>query len=370
MVLNTRVAKLILEPLSNGSGLQQATGVILVDGTSISANVEVILSAGAYQSPGLLELSGIGRSNVLAAAGVEQVIDLPGVGENMQDHVDFFLSYQLKPEYRPGFDTLAVNTTYAAEQLALWYNGSLSQYDQSDKVYAFLNWEQVAGVNGSSRLVNLAHDVVRQRGNATTAVDLQKLAYLSEDDAVQQFEAELIDGYVGTKGYPNADSPLYGATFLTIFVNIMHPLSRGTVHITSANISDPPAIDGQWLSNEYDLQSSIASLQFARKIAHTEPLASAWVSEYEPGEHVATDAQWADYVKDTAASTDHPAGTCAMLPLEDGGVVDSRLIVYGTSNLRVVDASIIPIQPSAHIQTAVYGIAEMAADFIIEDWSG
>ncbi|CAN8100133.1 unnamed protein product [Discula destructiva] len=366
VMLETRVAKLIFEPHSDGSGLQRASGATLTDGTFIEAKSEVILSAGSFQSAGLLEISGIGQNSVLETAGIQQLIELPGVGENLQDHIDFFLSYELKPEFSPGFDTLAVNATYAAAQLDLYRNGDPSQYDQSDKVYAFLNWKQVAG--NDSLLVGLAGEVLEERGNDTTAIDRIKLGYLT-DDTIPQFEAELIDGYLGGKGYPSAESPLYGRTFLTIFIEIMHTLSRGNVHIASADITDPPAIDGNWLSNEYDIQASIASLKFARTIAQTEPLASAWVAEYEPGLDVTTDEQWRQFVKDTAGSTDHPLGSCAMLPREDGGVVDPRLVVYGTSNVRVVDASIIPVQPSAHIQTAVYGIAEMAADFIVGDWN-
>lgn len=366
IMLETQVAKLNLEADSNDNGLQRASGVTLTDSSIIKANSEVILSAGTYQSPGLLEISGIGQKQVLEAAGVEQIIDLPGVGENLQDHLDFFISYQLKPEFSPGFDMLTVNATYATEQLNLWRNGSLSQYDQSDKIYAFLDWAKVTPRN--NHLTALAEEVIQERGNEATVVDLVKLQYLT-DETVPQFEAELIDGYLGDKGYPNEDSPLYGQMFLSIFIEIMHTLSRGHVHISSANLSDPPIIQGNWVSNEYDMQSCIESLKFARKIAHTEPLASAWVAEYEPGDNVTTDAQWREYVKATAESADHPLGTCAMLPRNASGVVDPKLMVYGTSNVRVVDASIIPLQPSAHIQTAVYGIAEMAADFIVDDWA-
>lgn len=365
ILLGTRVAKLNLG--ADGSDLLRASGVTLTDGVVITASSEVILSAGSYQSPGLLELSGIGKASVLEAVGIEQLIDLPGVGENLQDHIDFFLSYQLKPEFRPGFDTLAVSPTYANEQMALWYGGSLSQYDQSDKVYVFTNWTPV--VDNSTNLIELAKNVLSQRGSDLTVADMVKLDHLA-DPSVPQLEAELIDGYLGSKGYPDVDSPLYGETFLSIFVEVMHPLSRGTVHITSADISDPPAIDGNWLSNEYDIQIAIASLKFARKIANTEPLASTWLTEYEPGGNVTTDDEWRQFVVDTAASTDHPLSTCVMLPRDTDGVVDPRLVVYGTSNVRVVDASIIPVQLSAHIQTAVYGIAEMAADLIVDEWAG
>lgn len=347
--------------------MQKVSSVTLADGTNITARCEVILSAGSYQSPGLLEVSGIGRKDVLDAAGIRQVIDLPGVGENLQDHVDFFVSYQLKPGFSPGWDTLTTNATFAAEQLSLWRNGSYSQYDQSDKVYVFLNWKQITG-GDDGHLVHLAEEVIRKRGNQANVVDKTKLEHLS-DYSVPQFEAQLIDGYLGNKGYPTEGSPLYGQTFLSIFVEMMHLLSRGSVHVSSGDINDPPLIDPNYLSNEYDLQTAVESLRFVRKIVQMEPLAGVVVDEYEPGIDIATDAQLREYLKVAAGSTDHPLGTCAMLPRRHGGVVDPKLKVYGTSNLRVVDASIIPIQPSAHIQTAVYGIAEMAADFVVGEWS-
>ncbi|KAK4974773.1 hypothetical protein LTR28_009994, partial [Elasticomyces elasticus] len=112
----------------------------------------------------------------------------------------------------------------------------------------------------------------------------------------------------------------------------------------------------------------IAATKFNRKIASTAPLNDAWVDEYEPGSAVGTEAQWRDFALNTTLSIYHPVGTCAMLPRNESGVVSPELIVYGTRNLRIVDASVVPILPSAHLQTAVYGIAERAAVMIIEQW--
>jgi choline dehydrogenase-like flavoprotein len=151
----------------------------------------------------------------------------------------------------------------------------------------------------------------------------------------------------------------------------MHPLSRGNVHIASSNINDNPVLNPNYLSNEYDIQAAIAAIKYTRKIANTAPLSSVWVAEYEPGQAAVpetnNDAQWRDFVLNTTLSIFHPVGTCAMLPEDKGGVVNPRLIVYGTTNLRVVDASVMPVLISAHIQTAVYGIAEMAAQMMIAD---
>ncbi|KFY14964.1 hypothetical protein V491_05837 [Pseudogymnoascus sp. VKM F-3775] len=112
----------------------------------------------------------------------------------------------------------------------------------------------------------------------------------------------------------------------------------------------------------------IVAAKYMRSIASAEPMSSVWGTEYEPGNAVVTDEDWEAYTRANTLSIYHPVGTCAMLPRKDGGVVDPKLRVYGVSRLRVVDASIIPIIPGAHIQTAVYGVAEMAADIIVAAW--
>ena len=106
-----------------------------------------------------------------------------------------------------------------------------------------------------------------------------------------------------------------------------------------------------------------------RKISQTPPLSDVVVAEFEPGPEVQTDEQFAEYARSVAMSIFHPSATCSMMTREEGGVVDGRLIVHGTKNLRVVDASIMPVQIAAHIQTATYGVAERGAELIFEDWN-
>lgn len=360
VMTGTRVAKI---NLSKSGTSRVATGVTLQDGKVILAREEVVLSAGSIQSPGLLELSGIGRSSVLAAAGIPQVINLPGVGENLQDHIRIQSSFQLKDNYT-SFDILRYNTTFSNEQLALWKANQYSMYDYTGSGYSFMNWDQVAGANASA-LRGLAQQAA---GTSSSVVDQKKLTYLS-NPAVPQLEVIFSDGYTGVKGYPLPGAPLYGKGFFSLIAAVMHPLSRGSVHIQSSNISVNPVLNPNYLSNEYDIQAAIAAVKHTRKIANTAPLSNVWVAEYEPGLAAVpatnNDAQWRDFVLNTTLSIFHPVGTCAMLPRSQGGVVDSALTVYGTQNLRVVDASVMPVLISGHIQTAVYGIAERAADMMI-----
>ncbi|KAH0438711.1 GMC oxidoreductase [Colletotrichum camelliae] len=355
---DTTVVKVNLELVG---GEQQATGVTLQDGTVIAANKEVILSAGSIQSPGLLELSGIGQASVLNSSGIAQVIDLPGVGENLQDHLRIQSSYQLKPEYT-SFDILRSNTTYAAEQLALWNAGEVSLYDYTGSGYTFTTWAQALG--NDSQMVALAKEAA---GEDPSTVDAKKLEFMT-NPAIPQLEVIFSDGYTGVKGYPASTSPLFGKGFFTLIAAIMHPMSRGNIHINPADTTGKPIINPNYFAHEHDLEAAIQAIKYCRKIATTEPMASIWESEYEPGlDVVQTDEQWKEFALNTTLSIFHPVGTCSMLPKEDGGVVDANLKVYGTSNLRVVDASVIPLLVSAHVQTAVYGIAEIAAERIIAD---
>ncbi|KAJ5020134.1 Dehydrogenase citC [Colletotrichum sp. SAR 10_99] len=355
---DTTVVKVNLEQVGDE---QQATGVTLQDGTLIAANKEVILSAGSIQSPGLLELSGIGQASVLNSSGIAQVIDLPGVGENLQDHLRIQSSYQLKPEYT-SFDILRSNTTYAAEQLALWNAGEVSLYDYTGSGYTFTTWAQALG--NDSQMVALAKEAA---GEDPSKVDAKKLEFMT-NPAIPQLEVIFSDGYTGVKGYPASTSPLFGKGFFTLIAAIMHPMSRGNIHINPADTTGKPIINPNYFAHEHDLEAATQAIKYCRKIATTEPMASIWESEYEPGlDVVQTDEQWKEFALNTTLSIFHPVGTCSMLPKEDGGVVDANLKVYGTSNLRVVDASVIPLLVSAHVQTAVYGIAEIAAERIIAD---
>jgi choline dehydrogenase-like flavoprotein len=358
VLTGTKVAKITLDEVGKS---YRATGVTLENGTAIAASREVILSAGTIQSPQLLELSGVGQKSVLAAAGIPQLIDLPGVGENLQDHIRVQVSYQLKDNYT-SFDKLRSNSTFAAEQLALWKANQPSLYDYTASGYIFANWKQVVG--DDSAIKTLTKTAI---GTSTHPADVEKLKFL-DNSKVPQLEVIFSDGYTGVKGYPAVGTPLYGKGFFTLIAGLMHPLSRGSVHVNPADKTGKPVIDPHYLDNEADIQALVASIKFCRKLALTEPLRSTWDAEYEPGlDAVTTDAQWRDFVLNTTLSIFHPTGTCAMLPQAKGGVVDADLTVYGTSNLRVVDASVMPIQISAHIQTAVYGIAEIAADKIIAD---
>ena len=143
----------------------------------------------------------------------------------------------------------------------------------------------------------------------------------------------------------------------SLTVAVMHPFSRGTCYINSANPFQPPSIDPRFGSNPIDIQVLMEALKFNRRVLATPPML-----ELEPAQFVppvgADDAALLQVINNGIRTEYHPSGTCAMLPQAQGGVVDSHLRVYGTQNLRVVDAGIFPLIPAAHLQANVYGVAE------------
>jgi choline dehydrogenase-like flavoprotein len=351
---DTRVAKI------NFKGIT-AVGVTLEDGSVVSARKEVILSAGSFQTPGLLELSGIGNETMLKSLNIPVIKNLPTIGENLQDHIRIQSSYQLKPEY-PSFDALK-NATRAAVELALYNDNKVSLYDYTASGYAYFPWSIVSNET-TAKLRALVNSTI-----PTSPVDKLKMHYFSPalSNSVPQLEVIFSDGYTGLKGYPAANSSLSGIGTFSLIGVVQHPLSKGNVHISSSNITSKPTINPNYLSHPYDLEAAANLAKFLRTIASAEPMRSVWANEYEPGNAVQSDEDWRTYALNNTLSIYHPIGTAALLPEKDGGVVDAELKVYGTKNLRVVDASIIPLLPSAHIQTLVYGIAEKAAEMIIAE---
>ncbi|KAG7139851.1 GMC oxidoreductase family protein Mala s like [Verticillium longisporum] len=330
---NTQVEKVNLVKRKSS---YQATGVTLPCGAIITAKKEVIVSAGSVQSPGILELSGVGQPSVLKAAGITPLVNLPGVGENYQDHIRVSNTYRLKDGIDSFdnliFDNAGVNAT---GELQKWQEGKQSLYEYTTAAYGFMNWKQL-GIE--AKIKKIATDVF---GSSKNVVDAKKLQFLNNSQ-VPSVEVIYEANYVGAFGY-----------------------TGGNVHIDPKSPRGKPIIDPKFMSNEYDLTALVEAGKFSRRIAETAPIKATWEAETEPGADVQTDEQWRAFAKKAMGSFYHPVGTCAMLPRKDGGVVDAELRVYGTTGLRVVDNSIIPIIPSAHIQTAAYGIAEVAAAKII-----
>lgn len=208
---------------------------------------------------------------------------------------------------------------------------------------------------------------------------LHKEVFLNEKEADVQFAFARtgFNPYSGERlsGLFQHDDP---GNYVGVAVILGHPFSRGSSHITSSDSEAHPRIDPRYFSNPVDLSVTADAIIFIQKLMETKPLAD-FVKDspdgngkkVQPSFQINTKldrARAVEYVKKATISSWHPIGTCAMLPKEDGGVVDERLRVYGAKNLRVIDASIIPLHIRGNIASAVYAIAEKASDMIKEDF--
>jgi choline dehydrogenase-like flavoprotein len=280
-------------------------------------------------------------------------------GENLQDHLLNCAVWERK-DNAITLDTLRNNMSFAQQQAALYANKSdspASILDETVPAIAYLPLSTVVGETDAKALVAEAAAYV----NASTApykrALQEQISFLQQySDVVGQIELFALDAFQCPAGTPAPNK-----TYTTFGVPQQHSLSRGSVHINSSNASNHPVINPNYYSVPFDVKVAVAGVSYLRKLAATSEYTSLFSTEILPGEG----ADLQHYALTRFGTEFHPVGTASMLPKHHGGVVDSSLKVYGTSNVRVVDASIIPLHISAHIQATTYGIAEKAADIIL-----
>ena len=309
---------------------KRATGVTYRDraGTrhTVHAAREVILSGGAINSPQILMLSGIGEAAQLAAHGIDVIADLPGVGKNLQDHLQARLVYKCNEPT--------------------------------------LN-DEVSSLMGQAR-IGLKYLMFRA-GPMTMAASLATGFLKTRPDLATpdiQFHVQPL----------SAENPGKGAdrfSAFTMSVCQLRPESRGEIQLVSANPRDYPKIYANYLSTPTDCQTIVAGVKIARRIARHAPLTSKISQEFrpDPSLDMDDDAATLDWARDNTASIYHPVGTCKM-GSDQGAVVDARLRVHGIAGLRVADCAIMPDIVSGNTNAPAIMIGEKASDMILEDASG
>lgn len=367
------VEKLILDSAGNNS--VTATGVQYTTKSGqhgvVYASKEVILAAGAFQSPQILELSGIGPKVLLQSHGIDLVICNEHVGENLQDHPLVGLSFEAADHISTG-DVLRDPKVF--EAAIVEYNESKTGFlTAATFCSAFMPIVDFLEGDGRAKLEDLLDEFLAGSNPVEFPAQKQQYNLLSrilrnpDDSSVHYIMAPFqFNPHAGDKPteYLNPTTP---GNFMTLFAALSHPFSRGSVHIQSADPKDKPKIDPRYLSHPLDRELLARHIQYMETLVQTEPLASLLKTNGRriPSGKYVRDLESAKTLgTETITSNFHPCGTCAMMPRELGGVVDERLIVHGTTNLRIVDASVIPLQPRGNIQSSVYAIAERAVDFI------
>ena len=318
--VNAQVDRLVIE---RGDSGKRATGVVLAGtGELLKARREVILAAGAIGSPQILQCSGIGPEPLLRSHDIDVVHHLPGVGANLQDHLQVRTIFKVKNTVTLNrrVNSLVGKAAMGLEYL-LFKTGPLTMPPSQLGAFA-------------------KSDTTRASPNMEWHV--QPLSLDKFGDPLHRFDA------------------------ITPSVCNLQPTSRGHVRLKTPNPLDAPAITLNYLSTEDDQRVAIAGLRATRRIMAAKALARFEPEEWKPGPAIDTDEQLAQVAGDLGTTIFHPVGTCKMGP-DELAVVDDRLSVHGISGLRVIDASIMPRITSGNTNAPTVMIAEKGAEFICED---
>jgi len=323
VMTNTHVQKLALQVNEHGP---RATGVWITKGgdapSLVTATREVILAAGAVASPQILQLSGIGEAGLMQQLGAAPVIDLPGVGHNLQDHLQIRTIYKVSntTTLNPRVNSLVGKAMMGLEYL-LFKTGPL------------------------------------------TMPPSQLGAFAKSDEAQPTPNMEW---HVQPLSLDQFGSPLHRFNAITPSVCNLRPASRGAITALSLDPLMAPKINLNYLSNPEDEAIALAGLRMTRRIMKAKALARFSPEEWKPGPERQSDAELLDAARDLGTTIFHPVGTCKM-GADPAAVVDDRLMVHGCKGLRVIDASIMPLITSGNTNAPTVMIAEKGAQFIIED---
>ncbi|MFC6672909.1 GMC family oxidoreductase [Marinobacterium aestuariivivens] len=288
----------------------------------VSARKEVIVSAGTFNSPKVLELSGIGDSEILKEKGIPVTHDLPGVGKNLQDHFGVGLEFKsTKP--------VTVNDLY---------NNIFKGGAAMMRYLLFKSGPMASNGNYSNTFITTSEEIGRPDMMITF------MSWCTGEDLQPR--------------------PFSG---FTILAEHIRPDARGSVHVRSSDPEEPPAISFNFLESEADKKAIIAGLRHSRKISQTAPMSDFVAEEILPGLDCESDEEMLEHCRQNGLSLLHCVGTCKM-GVDDMAVVDPRLRVRGLKGLRVIDASIMPTIVSANTNAASIMIGEKGAQMIIEDW--
>jgi choline dehydrogenase len=290
------------------------------------ADREVILSGGALQSPQLLQLSGIGPSALLRSHGIQVVADLPGVGENLQDHLQARTVLRLKKK-------LSLNND----------------------------------ARNPLRLAQMGFDwLIHGRGPLTVGAGQIGAAACTEHASNGRPDVQFL---LMPLSLDKPGAPLHRFPGFTGVVWQCHPESRGRLRIRSDDPAADPLIEPNYLAAGIDRKVMVSGLKMLRDIYRQPAFRDLWEAEFSPGDAVQTDDEILRYIQNTGGTIFHPSGTCRM-GRDGGAVVDETLRVRGAGNLRVIDASVMPIVTSANTNAASIMIGEKGADMILAGGAG
>jgi choline dehydrogenase len=288
------------------------------------AQQEVLLSAGAIQSPQILERSGVGGDDHLANLGVPLVTHLPGVGENLQDHLQVRLTYECT-------EPLTINDIIGSKWCSMKHGLN----------YIFRRRGLMSSTSST------VHAIAKTRPELERPDVKIQLALISGQDRYSRSKEMGIDTFPG----------------FSLGAFMLRPLSRGSVHATSVDPEQQPRMIANYLSHEEERRTYLDALKLIREIAVQPALSRLLRRETRPGPEVTDETELMDYMRKTGQTSWHPIGSCRM-GSDDMAVVDSELRVHGVEGLRVIDASIMPTMASSNTNAPAIMIGEKGADLV------
>jgi choline dehydrogenase len=320
-----------------------ATGVLVTTGSknyTIAAKREVILSAGAFQSPQLLMVSGVGPKGTLEQNGIPVIRDIPGVGQSMMDHIYFGIAHRVNI---PTASKLKYDLEYAAAATESYRANGTGPLTTAVDMIAF------------ERLVDSVPELL-----PNSTLHALKKEFPSDWPDVEYISQDSWSGISNV----NLENPTDDSDYAELIVAMLSPFSRGNVTISSADATTPPVINPNWLTDPRDKDQAIAAFRRMRQIwAQMSEITIG--DEFKPGPDTQSDEEIWDWIQKDAITIWHASATCKMGRSNDPlAVVDSKARVYGMQGLRVVDASAFPFLTPGHPQSGVYMLAEKIAEDI------
>ena len=313
---------------------------------TLSAQKEVIVTAGAFQSPQLLMVSGIGPRATLESLNIPVIKDLPGVGQNLWDQPFFGVSYRVTV---PTASAALNNPELGLKAIEAYVNnatGPLSIFGGG-----YFGWEKLPRPYRS----NLSAST--QAALDAFPADWPEIEYLP------------VSAYLGYSRDYETEDPRDGYNYATMAASLVAPLSRGNVTINSARMSDHPVINPNWLTDPADIELVVATFKRLRQVWGVLSSYNITIGEEAlPGPHAQSDEDILNFIRESVIQIYHASATCKMGMANDTmAVIDSSAKVYGTKRLRVVDASSFPFLPPGHPQSTVYMLAEKIADEMLSE---
>lgn len=368
-----KVEKIAFEEAFTVDGKLKARGVHYTQqGAKHLINArEIILCAGVFESPAILERSGIGRKNVLAASNVPVLYELPGVGENLQDHLNCGLSIETTDDVPTRDEAMRNPEEPKAALLEYKQHRTGRMSEGAAYSFAFTPLQMLETPSETQQLINEVKHHVEEESNQSLRAQyavIQK-AIESTNEATATTVMLRSQRHRDFDSLPKGTPAFVEGNYVTVVAMLAHPFSRGSSHIIS-DCSEPPEIKFNYLTHPLDTEILARHLRLIERLFQKPSFKSITIPNGRrlPRSHpypIVSLKDAKDILPINSATNYHPCGTCSMMREDLGGVVDEQLKVYGTENLRVCDASVLPIIPRGNILTAVYAFAEKAVEIIV-----